>query len=69
MRVRAEQRPVSLEDRNPPSAVSFDTVLRGEAEALKGSPITVASPHKAKPVSLLKPASLPCFQHQFRSAV
>lgn len=52
---------MSLAKRNPANAVSFDTFLPGEAEALKGTPITVTSPRKAKPVSLRKPASLPCF--------
>lgn len=67
--LKAEHQPTSLTARNPPNAVSFDTMLRAGAEALEGSPITVASPHRAKPVSLLKPASLSCFQHQFRGAV
>lgn len=52
---------MSSAKRNPANAVSFDSILPGEAEALKRTPITVTSPRKAKPVSLPKPASLPCF--------
>lgn len=59
--LRAAHRPVSSAKRNPANAVSFDTILPREAEALKGTPITVTSPGKAKPVSVRITASRPCF--------
>lgn len=52
---------MSLAKWNPANAVSFDSILPGEAEPLKGTPITVTSPRKAKLVSQCKPASLPYF--------
>lgn len=52
---------MSSAKRNPANAVSFDTVLPGEAEALEGTPITVNSHGKAKNVSPRKPASRSCF--------
>lgn len=59
--LRAEQRPVSSAKRNPANAVSFDTILVEEAEALKDTPITLTSPRKAKPVSPRRPANLGLF--------
>lgn len=39
----------------PANAVNFDSILPGEAAALKDTPITVALPCYAKPLSLPKP--------------
>lgn len=50
--LRVEHWAVHSAKRNPANAVSFNTILPGEAEALKDTPITVTSPCNAKPLSL-----------------
>lgn len=61
VKLRVEHWPVHSTKRNPANPVSFDAFLPGEAEALKDTPIIVTWLCNAKPVSLLKPVSLPCF--------
>lgn len=45
----------ALAEESPANAVNFDSILPGEAAALKDTPITVALPCYAKPLSLPKP--------------
>ena len=65
--MRAEHRLVTK--RNPANAVSFDTIVSGEAEALKDTPITVTPPRKAEPVSVEQaclPACLPALFYSLK---
>lgn len=49
----------ALAEEYPANAVNFDSILPGEAAALKDTPITVALPRYAKPLSLPKPVGSP----------
>lgn len=58
VKLRVEHWAVHSGKRNPANAVIFDTIVAGEAEALKDTPITVTLLCNAEPVSLCKLASL-----------
>lgn len=61
VKLRVERWAVHSGKRNPANAVSSDTIVAGEAGALKDAPITVTLLCNIEPASLRKPANLSWF--------